>query len=146
MSKTYASLYFHLIFSTKNRVPTIDGLWMKDLHSYLGGTTRGLGGVALAVGGVDDHVHMLVSLKTTHCVADHIREVKKASCRWALGHKRDFEWQEGYAAFTVSASGLPNARQYIENQEQHHRQIDSKQELLDLLREAGIEPDMRYFE
>ena len=105
MSSTYLSLHCHLVFSTKNRVPAIAADWQARLHEYLGGTIVGLGGFPQGVGGVADHVHLLVGLKATHCLADVLRELKKASSVWV--HEqiglRSFAWQDGYAAFTVGA-------------------------------------------
>ncbi len=95
-----------------------------------------------------DHVHMLVGLKATHCLADVMRELKKSASAWV--HEqiglRTFAWQEGYAAFTVSATARPSVRQYIANQEEHHRNRSSQEELLDPLAKAEIEYDSRYFE
>src|SRR4051794_2905954 len=148
MSSTYLSLHYHLVFSTKGRQPFIDNAWRARLHEYLGGTIAGLGGFSQGVGGVADHVHLLVGLKATHCLADVLRELKKASSAWV--HEqiglRTFAWQEGYAAFTVSAPARPTVQQYIANQEEHHRARSSRDELLDLLAKAGIEYDPRYFE
>ena len=102
MSSTYLSLHYHLVFSTRNREALISPDWRARLHEYLGGTVRGLGGFPEGVGGVADHVHLLVGLKATHCLSDVMRELKKASSTWV--HKeaglRAFAWQEGYAAFT----------------------------------------------
>src|SRR5438309_2324700 len=108
MASTYLSLHYHLVFGTKKRDPFIAPQWGSRLHEYLGGTISGLGGFPQAVGGVADHVHVLVGLKATHCLADVLRELKKASSVWvheAIG-LQEFAWQEGYAAFTVS----PTAR------------------------------------
>ena len=82
MGSTYHSLHYHVVFSTKERRPLIRAEWRSRLHEYLGGAVRGMGGVAEAVGGVEDHVHLLLSLKTTAVPADMIREVKKASSAW----------------------------------------------------------------
>lgn len=79
MASTYVSLRVHLVFATKGRQPTISNDWRGRLHAYLGGTLRGLGATLLAVGGVADHVHLLVGIRTTHAVADLVRETKKAS-------------------------------------------------------------------
>jgi len=108
MPSTFLSLHYHIVFSTKGRVPTIDAAWRPRLHEYLGGTVNGLSGFAQGVGGVADHVHLLVGLKSTHCLADFMRELKKSSSSWVhdeIGAKK-FAWQEGYSAFTVS----PTAR------------------------------------
>ncbi len=100
MGSTFYSLHYHIVFSTKDRRPMIRNEWCPRLYEYLGGTVRGLGGVAEAVGGVDDHV-LLVSLNTTQALADFVRELKKASSVWtAENHQRSFMWQEGYAVFT----------------------------------------------
>ena len=148
MASTYLSLHYHLVFTTKNREGVIAPEWRSRLHEYLGGTIAGLGGVPQGVGGVSDHVHLLVGLKSTHCLADVLRELKKASSVWV--HEQiglqSFAWQEGYAAFTVSATARPSVQQYIANQEEHHRERSSQEELLDMLAKAGVEYDSRYFE
>lgn len=91
MGSTFYSLQYHIVFSTKLRKRFIQTSWRQHLHEYLGGTVRGLGGVAEMVGGVEDHVHLLASLKTTVAPADIVRELKKASSVWAAeNHERDF--------------------------------------------------------
>src|SRR5258708_6223940 len=123
MASTYLSLHYHLVFSTKNREPCIAPEWLARLHDYLGATIRRLGGFPEGVGGVADHVHLLVGLKATHGLADVMRELKKASSVWVHEEVglRAFAWQEGYAAFTVSATSRDAMRHYIANQEEHHR-------------------------
>src|SRR5580765_9110296 len=120
MASTYLSLHYHLVFATKNREAIIAPEWRSRMHEYLGGTISGLGGVSQGVGGVADHVHLLVGLKATHCLADVMRELKKASSAWV--HEqiglRTFAWQEGYAAFTVSATARQAVQKYIGNQEE----------------------------
>lgn len=103
-------------------------------------------GVAESVGGTNDHVHLLISLKTKHCPADFVRDLKKASSVWIKDEfNPDFGWQEGYACIAVSPRDKAMIVRYIENQVEHHRQEDSKTELRQLLEEAGIEIDERYF-
>jgi REP element-mobilizing transposase RayT len=77
VASTYLSLHYHLVFSTKNHEPLITPTWRPRLHEYLGGTVNGLGGISQIVGGVADHVHLLVGLKANHCLADIVRELKK---------------------------------------------------------------------
>jgi putative transposase len=148
MPSTYLSLHFHLVFSTKSREATIAPDWRSRLHDYLGGTVRGLGGYSDRVGGVADHVHLLAGLKATHCLADFMRELKKASSAWV--HKeiglRSFAWQEGYAAFTVSAPSRKSVQHYIDSQEEHHRVKSFREELLDMLDKAGIEYEPKYLD
>ena len=131
MSSTYFSLYYHIIFSTKDRKPTIATAWRTRLHEYLAGTVKGLEGIPVAVGGVDDHVHLLVSLKPTHRLSDFMRELKKAASTWVHDVIGDpsFEWQIGYAAFSVSPTACDDVNRYITNQEEHHRKRLSRQPL-----------------
>ena len=148
MSSTYLSLHYHLVFGTKNREPTITTSWRVRLHEYLGGTIRNFGGYPEIVGGVADHVHLLVGLKATHCLADVLRELKKGSSVWV--HEeiglRDFSWQEGYAAFTVSATARDAVRHYIANQEEHHRVKHFREELIEMLNKAGVAYDAKYLD
>jgi hypothetical protein len=122
--------------------------WRDAFHEYLGGTARGLGGAPQGIGGVADHVHVLVGLKATHCLADFMRELKKASSQWAAEPERDprFAWQEGYAAFTVSASAIASVRSYIADQEEHHRKKTFREELVEFLQRSGVEYDERYLD
>jgi putative transposase len=148
MPSTYTSLHFHIVFSTKNREPFIAAEWRSRLHEYLGGMVRGMGGVSLGVGGVADHVHLLVGLKPTHCLADFLRDLKKDATNWVkdtLGH-RFFAWQEGYSAFTVSPTAVEPVRGYVSNQEEHHRNKSFREELIELLRKADIAFDERYLD
>ena len=148
MPSTYLSLHYHLVFSTKHRELAIAPEWRARLHEYLGGTIRGLGGFPEAIGGVADHVHLLAGLKAAHCVSDVLRELKKASSIWV--HKgigmRAFAWQEGYAAFTVSATSREGVKQYIARQEEHHRVKSFRDELIEMLGKAGIEYDPKYLD
>jgi REP element-mobilizing transposase RayT len=148
MPSTYLSLHYHLVFGTKDRMPLIEAAWRLRLHEYLGGTIRGLGGFPQEVGGVADHVHLLVGLKATHCLADVMRELKKASSAWVhdelgiLG----LAWQEGYAAFTVSATAREAVRSYIARQEEHHRVRSFREEVVEMLEKAGITYDPKFLD
>lgn len=148
MGSTFLSLNYHIVFSTKERHPWIDSAWRPRLHQYLGGTIRGLDGVPLAVGGVEDHVHLLVGLKATHTLADFVREVKKAATAWVREERLEsaFQWQEGYAAFTISPKGCEGVKGYIRHQEEHHHGKKYIDELKWLLDEAGIKYEERYLE
>jgi putative transposase len=145
MGSTFYSLHYHVVFSTKERRPLIRADWRPLLHEYLGGTVRGLGGVAETIGGVEDHAHLLLSLKTTDAPAGIIRELKKASSVWAAeNHDALFCWQEGYAIFTVSWTHVPVLRRYIANQQEHHRKIPFLDELKRLLEKNGVSYDPQY--
>ena len=145
MGSTFYSLHYPWVCSTKVRRPFIRPDWRPSLHEYLGGIIRGLDGVPLKVGGVEDHVHALIGLKTTHCLADFSRELKKASSVWAAeNHEPEFAWQEGYSVFAVSASLMESVSRYIERQEEHHRKMTFEDELKLLLEKHGIKYDPKY--
>jgi len=145
MGSTYYSLHYHWVCSTKERRPLMRAAWRVRFHEYLGGTIRGLEGTPLMIGGVDDHVHALLGLKTTHCIADFSRELKKATSLWAANnHERDFAWQEGYAIFAVSVSLMETVSRYVERQEEHHRKLTFADELKQLLEKHGIKYDPKY--
>jgi putative transposase len=146
MPSTYASLYFHFVFSTKDRRRSINNSLESRLYSYLGGIIRNLGGVAKSIGGDADHVHLLASLKPRHCVAEVLQTLKANSSGWI--HKEmgiySFEWQNGYGAFTVGKSELGVVEKYIEKQKERHRRKTFQEEYRELLQEFGIEFDERY--
>jgi len=145
MGSTYYSLHHHWVCSTKERRPLIRPSWRPHLHEYLGGTVRGLAGVPLKVGGVEDHVHALIGLKPTHRISDFVRELKKATSIWAAAKQEpQFEWQEGYSIFAVSASMVETVRKYIDRQEEHHRKQSFVKELKQLLEKHGIQYDPKY--
>lgn len=148
MPSTYTSLHYHLVFATKHREPTIASAWRARLHDYLGGIVRGQGAVSNGVGGVEDHVHLLVGLKPTHCLSDLMRELKKISSAWVASEcgVAAFRWQEGYGAFTVSPSALARVRRYIHCQEEHHRRQTYREEFVACMRQAGVEFDERYLD
>jgi putative transposase len=147
MANTYTNLLYHIVFSTKNRLPLIEPSVRKDLHSYLGGIVRELGGTALEIGGVADHVHLLVKLTPKTALSDFMRVLKASSSKWMNEQKmklRKFGWQDGYAAFSVSKSQAPEVRKYIQDQERHHQRLGFQEEFLKLLRLYEIDYDERY--
>jgi REP element-mobilizing transposase RayT len=148
MPSTFLSLHYHLVFSTKDRESSIASQWRPRFHGYLGGSVNKLGARSTIVGGTSDHVHLLVELKSTHTLSDFMREIKKASSVWVHENMQlpAFAWQEGYAAFTVSASALTDVRRYIETQEEHHRQRSFREELKILLQRSGMIFEERYLD
>jgi REP element-mobilizing transposase RayT len=150
MPSTYLSLHYHLVFSTKNREPSLDPAWRGRFFSYLGGIVSNLDGIPEQIGGVADHVHLLVGLKATHCLADFMRDLKKRSSLWIHDelHVPDFAWQEGYAGFTVSPTARGGVRGYIADQEKHHHTTGLlfRDELIELLKAADIAYDPKYLD
>jgi putative transposase len=146
MPSTHTSLHCHLVFSTKERMAMIAKEWRERLHAYLGGIVKGLEAVPLAIGGVADHVHLLVGLKASHRLDYFLRDLKADSSTWVhreIG-KRMFAWQKGYGAFYVSPSHLAGVERYILNQENNHRRKSFKEEYIELLELSGIEFDKRF--
>ena len=146
MASTHLSLHYHLVFSTKDRIGMIAPAWRDRLHAFLGGVVKQLDGIPEAIGGVADHVHLLIGLGAMHRLADVMREIKSVSSRWVhdeIGVKL-FSWQEGYGGFTVGAPQCPSVKQYIGQQEEHHRVKTYQEEYVDFLRRGGVEYDDRY--
>ena len=141
-------MYIHLVFSTKDRIPYLaDRDFRLQVHRNLEATAHHLGCPALNVGGVEDHVHLLVRLGRTSMVANVVKEVKRVSSlsvKQLSPQLRDFNWQGGYGGFSVSGSMLETVGKYIQTQEQHHKTETFKEEFLRLLAEHDLEWDERY--
>jgi len=146
MPSTHLSLHYHIVFSTKDRASLITPRWGGDLHAYMGGIVTNIGGVPEAIGGVEDHVHLLIGLRAAHCLADVVRNIKANSSRWPDDAVRvpEFQWQEGYGGFTVSAHLTGQACGYIAKQEAHHRSRSFQEEYVDFLRRGMVEYDERH--
>ncbi len=146
MPSTHTSLHYHAVFSTKNREPWFPPSIRPKLHAYLGGIVRGMDGVAHATGGVGDHVHVLFGLKATQTLADVMRELKADSSRWIKSDLdlKGFSWQEGYGAFTVGARELEQVRNYVLDQEEHHRKQSFQEEYVAMLKRGLVEYDEAY--
>jgi len=147
MPSTYTNLLYHVVFSTKDRIPLITENLQEELYAYIGGVIRAEGGVQLEIGGIEDHVHILAKFKAAVSVSEMLAKIKANSSKWATDHKmkmRKFGWQEGYAAFSVSESQMPIVREYIRTQKQHHHKQTFQEEFVALLERHGIEYDPRY--
>jgi REP element-mobilizing transposase RayT len=148
MPQSLSAVYIHLVFSTKDRRPFLRDKTVRDsLHAYMGGVSKTLDCPPLIVGGVEDHVHLLCRFARTITQAEWVKELKRISNGWLKEHGRDyadFEWQGGYADFSVSQSNLEQVKQYIASQEEHHRKMTFQDELRTLLRKHEIEFDERY--
>ena len=147
MAHTYTKLTYHAAFSTKGRRQLISEGLRERLHPYVGAIVSHELGFTRQVGGTADHIHILFDLKPTITIADALRTIKSVSSGWVhreFPDLRDFQWQEGYGAFTVSASRVPDTARYIEDQEEHHRAMTFQEEFLALLRKHGIEYDPRH--
>ena len=139
MAQTLHRILVHVVFSTKDRAPLLKEPIRPRLFAYLGGIVRSLGGEPLIVNGVADHVHMLLTLPSTVTLAEAMRRIKAKSSRWMRQGPRDFAWQAGYAAFSVSQSNVARVRKYIANQAAHHKRVAFKDEFLSLLKRNELE-------
>jgi putative transposase len=148
MPQSLSAVYLHLVFSTKERRPFLrDKTIRQSLHAYMGGVSKTLECPPLIVGGVEDHVHLLCRFGRTVTQAEWVKELKRVSNGWLKEQSHDyadFEWQGGYADFSVSQSNLEQVKQYIANQEEHHRKMTFQDELRTLLSKHEIEFDEQY--
>jgi putative transposase len=144
---TYVSSLFHCAFSTKGRRNLITAALQERLWPFMGGIAREQGFKALAVGGVEDHVHLLLSLPASIALAKAIQLIKGASSKWAHDTFPEyglFAWQEGYGAFSVGISQVDATIAYIRSQAEHHRKTTFQDEFRMFLKKHGIEYDERY--
>ena len=143
MSHSFSQLLYHVVFSTQYRQNLIDPELREDLYPFISAIVRNQRCSLLGIGGMPDHLHLLVRMRPTLPVADLLRAIKANSSRWI--HERSeslcFGWQEGYAAFSVSESAARDVCRYIQSQEEHHRRRSFEEEWLGLLIRHGIEPD-----
>jgi len=147
MSQSHACLHVHFVFSTKNREPWLTPDLCPQLYPFIGGIIRGRKSVLVEVGGVADHIHLLVSLARDISVAETVRDVKSVSSQWVhqeFPGRQAFAWQAGYGAFAVSKSNVEAVRAYIRDQAEHHKTRTFQDEFRDFLRRHEIDWDERY--
>ena len=147
MPQSLSAVYIHLVFSTKHRQPFLrDESLRTDLHAFLGGTSKTLDCSPILVGGVEDHVHLLARFGRTITQAEWVKELKRVSNLWIKEKSglTDFEWQGGYADFSVSQSNLAQVKMYIASQEKHHRKQSFQDEVRALLTKHQMDWDERY--
>ena len=147
MPHSFIHCLMHCVFSTKGRAKMLSPELRERLWPYLGGIAREHELNALAIGGTDDHVHVLLSIPATITVAKAVQAVKGVSSKWihdTFPARKNIAWQEGYGAFSVSVSLVEKTIQYINTQEEHHRVKDFKEEFRSLLKAHGMEYDERY--
>jgi REP element-mobilizing transposase RayT len=141
MAHSYAQAILHVVFSTKDRQKIISKEFQPRMWSYIAGICKADAIFVHVISGSDDHVHLLLQLPANWTIAEAINLIKSNSSKWA-GNK--FAWQQGYAAFSVSASQVPTVMRYIANQDAHHRRMSFDQELIALLKKHGVEYDPKY--
>jgi REP element-mobilizing transposase RayT len=139
---SFVSCLLHVVFSTKERRPFITTDIQVRLWRYLGGIARNHKMKALEVGGVEDHIHILISLPATLKISTAVQLLKGNSSKWVhdtFPDRQSFEWQVGYGAFSIGVSGIDDTRAYIKNQAEHHKKLTFKEEFQIILKKHGIE-------
>lgn len=147
MASTLTTVNIHYVFSTKNREKLINPEIQPRLWAYMGGIARQNKMVAQAVGGTVDHAHLLLTLPATLSISKAVQLIKAGSSKWIHDEfpgKSSFAWQTGYGAFSVSIGKLPQIKEYILRQEEHHRFKPFEEEYIEFLKMSGIEYDDRY--
>ena len=149
MPQSFARIIIHVVYSTKNWEPVLTQSIRRDLYTYTAGILNTLDCLPLAVGGTSNHVHVLAQMSRTITAAKMVEDMKRGSSRWLKTRGAGFQgfsWQSGYGAFSVSQSRLQIVKQYISNQEEHHRKTTFQEEFLRLLKKHGIAYDEKYVE
>ena len=147
MSDSYTNLLYHIVFSTKDHRPLITPDYQVRLYDYIGGTIRAVGGISLELNGTEDHVHLLAKLRPDLALSTVLRDLKANATGWmhdVFPSLKEFSWQRGYGAFTVSQSNVEEVLQYIARQKDHHRKTSFRDEFIQFLKANGIEYDERF--
>ncbi|NJW54020.1 IS200/IS605 family transposase [Salinimicrobium oceani] len=147
MANTYTQIHLQLVFAVKFRSCLIQPSWKDELYKYITGIISSNEHKLLAIGGMPDHLHILIGMRPDQSVSQLLKEVKGSSSKWINERKflsRHFSWQEGFGAFSYSKSDLPKVISYIQHQEEHHRKKNFQEEYLDLLKEFQVKFDERY--
>ena len=139
MGQSLAQIYVHLVFGTKRRANFILPIYEERLHSYMAGIMKNLNSPALIINSVPDHVHILFRLSKNHALSGVLQELKKETSKWLKDVlEKDFSWQIGYGAFSVSQSGVAAVTEYIRNQKEHHLVASFQEEFEDFVKEYGL--------
>jgi REP element-mobilizing transposase RayT len=147
MADTFSQIYIHLVFSVKGRQNIIHKTWREELFKYVSGIIKGRDQKVFAIGGMPDHIHILISLRPNYLVSELVNSVKTNSSKWINSKgfiKGKFNWQEGYGAFSYGQSQLDHVIQYINNQELHHQRKSFKEEYIELLQRFNVKYEEKY--
>ena len=142
MADTYTQIYIQVVFAVQNRYATIHQTWEEELYKYITGIIQHKGQKMIAINGTHNHIHFFIGMKPTCCLSDLVREIKKSSNAFIKEKKFsnfNFQWQEGFGAFSYGHSQLTDVIHYIENQKEHHKKKSFKEEYLAFLNVFEIE-------
>lgn len=147
MANTYSNLFYHVVFSTKSRRDLIDQNIESRVWAYIGGIARKHEMLAVQVGGIENHIHVLILARPKFAPSQIVQWLKGESSRWiheTFPEKKSFEWQDGYGIFSVSKSNVPEVVEYIKNQREHHKKQSFEDEYISMLKLNGIDYDEKY--
>ena len=144
MAHSYVSNHVHCVFSTKDRQPLVSPEMQPRLWRFIATVAEDRGIKALAVGGTENHLHVLIAVPATMALAKAIQTLKGVSSKWMNEHHRNFAWQEGYGAFSVSSSQIDATIRYIERQPVHHRKRSFDEEFIAFLKKNGVSYDLKF--
>lgn len=144
---TYTQIYYHIVFSTKERVRALTADHREKLFRYTWGILKNHHCHLYRINGVEDHIHLLTSVHPIVSLAELVKEIKTATSKW-IKENGVFpiftHWQDGYGAFTIAHSDKDAVIEYIKNQQAHHRQQDFRDEPRSLLARFGVTFDEKY--
>jgi REP element-mobilizing transposase RayT len=144
---TFTQILYHIVFSTKNRERTLSANNRPELFKYMWGIIKKKNCHPYFINGIEDHLHIATHIHPMIALAPLIKDIKLASSSFISKNSlfKNFDgWQDGYAAFTVSYRDKEKLIDYIRNQEEHHKTISFKEEIIVLLKEHGVESDEKY--
>ncbi len=147
MGQSLSNVLVHFVFSTKNRSPTLDNAWRAELHGYIAGIVKNKGTKLIIANSVQDHIHLLLPLPRDVSISEIMKTVKMGSSGWIREKTPTgppFQWQGGYGAFSVSPAHKDSVIEYIKSQEEHHREVNFKDEFLRLLTIYDVSYDDAY--
>ncbi len=147
MANTYTQIHIHVVFAVQNRLSLINKSWQDRLYQYIIGIIQNYGHKVLSIGGMSDHVHILLGFRPTQALSVLMQNIKRDSSMWVNENRfvvGNFSWQEGYGAFSYSKSQILQVANYIENQEVHHSKRSFLNEYTKILSDFGIEYDEKY--
>ena len=147
MAQSLSKLYVHIIFHTKNNLVLIHEQDKNELYAYMGSIIKDNSSIPILINGTSNHVHILCVMSKNIALAKLIEEIKRHSSRWIKTkgkHYQKFAWQAGYAGFSVSQSIQDRTKRYIENQEEHHKKMSFREELIAFLKEYEVDYDEQY--
>ena len=147
MANTYTQIHLQLVFAVKYRAALIQKSWKDELYKYITGIVQGNDHKLLGINGIEDHIHIMIGFRTHQSLAKLLQDIKSNSSKWINERnftRSQFNWQDGYGAFSYSRSHLKNVLTYIENQEEHHKKIKFIPEYKSLLKKFEVEYDERY--